>query len=730
MKLMHIVLTVLMVCSAGYGVTVTGLVPDDEGAASNNVTAIRNAIAAAGNGGTVIIPAGVYYIDNNISFAFGGHAYNDVTIEGYGATLKWVSTGSDAYLMMRPGSGWAIKGLTLDGNRFSDVPNWSFGISCFYDRSDILIQDVTVKNIPYDGILVSSESGNVTIDNCTITDNHRQGVAIVDTIGGCVIKNSYFANNQYNGLDIEPDAHNTTSFVVDNCTFDGDDNLNLWGSSYGPGDVEVKNCNFLNGADLVGNRIAGGVNAHDNTFTGGGAIIFNSLNDNTEGLGKIALANNSIAGVVNEGVDLVANGGFETFNGNTPTSWTVVSTGTTTVEPAGAAAALAGNDALHLVSADASSSVAVQQTIAATAGAYYTYGYYLKRSSGAPMMKVEFLDGGSAVVGTQKLLARLTDEYEKVMGIAQAPTGTTSIRISIGDTSAGAFDATFDEVFLFKGIGPDNGDLTPDEDAMVIQSWKFDFDDNDPNKFPYLTAPGFTSVRPDTLYSEAQGYGFVATGALNAISDSTTVTFDPLYRDSIECVNAGDYFRVDVPNGRYYVTVALGSPSYNRWEKVRINGVDYHWATNPAAPPYDVEPDDGSIKVLDTLPDPHVLADVKGDGSRAGSYDQIQVRGWNGTIPIDRHSEVLYIDRTQIDVTNGHIDIEPTATTGNRWLCMVVIERLAPQTCADVRAMGLINYADLNEDCYVNWGDFSIFADEWLLCNDPQDPNCSATWLP
>jgi hypothetical protein len=35
--------------------------------------------------------------------------------------------------------------------------------------------------------------------------------------------------------------------------------------------------------------------------------------------------------------------------------------------------------------------------------------------------------------------------------------------------------------------------------------------------------------------------------------------------------------------------------------------------------------------------------------------------------------------------------------------------------------------SDLNHDCYINFADFAIFAQNWLTCNDPQDPACSYT---
>jgi len=38
------------------------------------------------------------------------------------------------------------------------------------------------------------------------------------------------------------------------------------------------------------------------------------------------------------------------------------------------------------------------------------------------------------------------------------------------------------------------------------------------------------------------------------------------------------------------------------------------------------------------------------------------------------------------------------------------------------------NGADLDQDTFVNWSDFSVFAQDWLRCVDPQDPNCEHPW--
>jgi len=46
------------------------------------------------------------------------------------------------------------------------------------------------------------------------------------------------------------------------------------------------------------------------------------------------------------------------------------------------------------------------------------------------------------------------------------------------------------------------------------------------------------------------------------------------------------------------------------------------------------------------------------------------------------------------------------------------------RTC---QSNGLYEDLDLNEDCYVNLGDYAVVAGRWLECNDPQDETCTAT---
>ena len=55
-------------------------------------------------------------------------------------------------------------------------------------------------------------------------------------------------------------------------------------------------------------------------------------------------------------------------------------------------------------------------------------------------------------------------------------------------------------------------------------------------------------------------------------------------------------------------------------------------------------------------------------------------------------------------------------------------EVLPPSNCSEAMAMGYSNIADVNNDCYVNLDDFSMFLLDWLRCMDPQGENCEHLW--
>lgn len=48
--------------------------------------------------------------------------------------------------------------------------------------------------------------------------------------------------------------------------------------------------------------------------------------------------------------------------------------------------------------------------------------------------------------------------------------------------------------------------------------------------------------------------------------------------------------------------------------------------------------------------------------------------------------------------------------------------------CTTAKMAGYNSVADLNGDCVVNTTDYNLFAQQWLYCNTPQDPNCGSYW--
>jgi hypothetical protein len=62
------------------------------------------------------------------------------------------------------------------------------------------------------------------------------------------------------------------------------------------------------------------------------------------------------------------------------------------------------------------------------------------------------------------------------------------------------------------------------------------------------------------------------------------------------------------------------------------------------------------------------------------------------------------------------------------YLQIVYVPDATPDTCEKVWKYGLGIGSDLSRDCHVDFLDFTIFAENWLRCNDPNDPNCESTW--
>lgn len=100
-----------------------------------------------------------------------------------------------------------------------------------------------------------------------------------------------------------------------------------------------------------------------------------------------------------------------------------------------------------------------------------------------------------------------------------------------------------------------------------------------PMKFDFGTAsspvqPGYTRVSPSTLYSPSTGYGWGKSGADSRDRGATGTGSgeESLERDFC-LVNAGNAFYVDIPNGKYRITVLVGDRTAKSGITVRADGI-------------------------------------------------------------------------------------------------------------------------------------------------------------
>ena len=693
-------------------VVVTDYLADGSGneasaAANDNAFAIAGILA--GDGGAIIVPAGVYYISQGLNWDAVNLTFR-AEDPNVGAAIKRISTGSDAMLMLHARRGYVVEGLTLDGNRSTDEPAWSFGIRIDYG-DDVLIKNCTIQNHPFDGILVMNNRYSATIDGCQILSNHRMGIAVTDANHGVVIKNCYFANNLA-GVDFEPNHRHTGNHVVQNCTF-VNNSLSNFGASFFPWDITIEDCNFTDAGSYIYAERTMNVVARNNIFSNGAYIKFNSGHgtNGDDGLGKIDLSGNT--GLSGNGVNLLVNPGFDSWTGGDPDGWTVTVTGSHAIEQE-TQRVIEGGTAVHMTAA--AGSAMLRQTLPVTANEHYTFGGYIQTDgqkhysvADDPLIRLEFLDGGGVMVADVKLHGYYNNldygYYEKVMSIARAPVGAVQARISIGLDGGVSFEAYYDGLFFYHGIGPDGGDLTANQ-----VRYRFDFEPpyriyDNTNKDSRYTMVEYTHVDETDAYDAQVGYGFVSSGGLD--SRRRSVTEHLLGVDFVSTPSQDDYFALDVPNGQYFVTFASGDGSYNTSIRMKIQGVTYGisgGAAMPAgAPLYVYNLSTGQTTSLEAW--------------REGTDSQVMCNA----------GEVLYLYRQLVEVTNGQLTVASSGTNSrlHNWLEVVPAPSGQPGlTCADLVAAGENYTADINDDCYVDELDLIELTKWWLQCNDPNEPLC------
>lgn len=228
--------TVFIVTNAPYNAIPDGV--------TTNTTAIQSAInaaAATSGGGTVELPGPGTYLCGPLTMK----SLVNLQVDG-GATLmmlpKSAWSGTTTFILGSSLHDVEISGLgTIDGQGAgwwgsSSRPNFIQ----FTGTTRILIQNLTLHNPPTFHLMLKSKNSNITIQNLDIDTDPT--------------------SPNTDGMDI-----GSTNMLVQNCHIsDGDDNIELGGSSDPAAYITITNCIFGHGHGVsVGSDLAAGV--HDVT---------------------------------------------------------------------------------------------------------------------------------------------------------------------------------------------------------------------------------------------------------------------------------------------------------------------------------------------------------------------------------------------------------------------------------------------------------------------------------
>jgi polygalacturonase len=236
---------IFVVTNSIYGAVGDGL--------TNNAAAIQSAIndASTNGGGIVEIPADgtlSTYLSGPINLASGVNLQIDsgamlqmlprnVTTNGLTIIPNWPSA-STPFISGSTLTDVAITGLgTIDGQgtnwwvpKASTRPNFVQ----FTHSTRILIQGVTLQNPPTFHIMAKNSNVSMTIQNITI--------------------NTPSTSPNTDGMDLA-----STNILIRNCFIsDGDDNIEIGGSSAAAADITISNCTFGTGHGLsIGSSVNG-----------------------------------------------------------------------------------------------------------------------------------------------------------------------------------------------------------------------------------------------------------------------------------------------------------------------------------------------------------------------------------------------------------------------------------------------------------------------------------------
>jgi parallel beta-helix repeat protein len=294
-----------------------------------DTAAIQSAVDALPPGGLLRFPAGTYRIESDK----GIELKDDVRLDLGQAVLVGANVdGARCRLISVEGSrNVAISGGTLVGSR-SGSPDWGVGIYAS-DAVDLLIENVTVRDFYFDGILLTGNSGceRVTIRGVVAQNNRRTGLA-VPFARGVAVEDSTFSGTHGQspeaGANFEPNRDGEVrSMHIRRSTFADNAGVGLYihrAKGVAAADASVEDSVVTNngqgivmvgveGISILNNRVSGhGREATSAVVfgdTAGATVTGNQLEGNFRGIMGVRTDGATIAGNTVVGTGAAAGAG-------------------------------------------------------------------------------------------------------------------------------------------------------------------------------------------------------------------------------------------------------------------------------------------------------------------------------------------------------------------------------------------------------------------------------------
>lgn len=269
-----------------------------------DTAAIQSAVDAVPPGGILRFPAGTYRIESDK----GIELKDDVRLElGLAVIVAANVDGARSRLLEIEGRrNVVITGGTLVGSR-SGSPQWGVGILAS-DAEDLLIENVTLRDFYFDGILLTGNRGcrRVVVRGVVAENNRRTGLA-VPSAAQVTVENSSFRGTHGQspeaGANFEPNAGGSVREVhVRGCSFTGNAGVGLYvhrAKGDAVSDVSVEDSvvegngngivmSSVEGVSIVNNRVSGhhreGTSGIVVAGTSRATVSGNRLEDNFRGI--------------------------------------------------------------------------------------------------------------------------------------------------------------------------------------------------------------------------------------------------------------------------------------------------------------------------------------------------------------------------------------------------------------------------------------------------------------